>query len=144
MRIALALLLIAVSLGAPAAESIVVLPGLTVERIPEKLTAPIAWPARTELIVAPGQVWLLAQDNVWRLGAAGGVFATPLAVDSFARSDAGTFAVLIGGKLGVVSRGMFLPAIATPEPGMRLAGGPRDTLILYGTQAPARIIGFDG
>jgi hypothetical protein len=144
MKIALALLLLALSLGARAAETIVVLPGLTVERIPERLTAPIDWPARSEIIVAPGQVWLLAQNNIWRLGAAHGLFAAPVAVESFARSDAGTLAAIVGGKLGLVSRGMFLPAIATPEPAMRLVGGPRDTLYLHGTRAPARILGFDG
>jgi len=144
VKIALALLCLLLSVGAPAAEPIVVLPGLTVERIPERLTRPIAWPARTELIVAPGQVWLLALDNIWRLGATHGFFGAPVAVESFARSDAGTLAAIVGGKIGLVSRGMFLPALPTPEAGMRLAGGPRDTLYLYGSQAPARILAFDG
>ncbi len=126
------------------AEAMYVLPGLVVEKIPERMTAPIRWPARTEMIAFPGQVWLLAQDNVWRIGAASGTFATPLEVTSFARSDAGTFAVLAGDKLGLASGGMFLPAIPAPEKDMRVAGGPGDTLYLYGTHSPARIFLFDG
>lgn len=144
MRRTLALLLLALSMFAHAEEPIRVLPGLAVEKIPERLIAPIPWPARTEMIAAPGQVWLLAQGNIWRLGAAQGAFATPLDVDSFARSDAGTFAALVGDKLGLVSKSMFLPAIAVPEKGMRLAGGAGDTLYLYGTGSPARIMRFDG
>lgn len=144
MRKTLALLLLALSMFAHAEEPIRLLPGLAVEKIPERLMAPIPWPARTEMLAVPGQVWLLAQGNIWRLGAAQGTFATPLEVDSFARSDAGTFAALVGGKLGLVSKGMFLPAIAVPEKGMRLAGGAGDTLYLYGTGTPSRILRFDG
>ena len=144
MRQALALLLLALTLYAHGAETIHVLPGLVVEKIPERLTAPIPWPERIELIAAPGQVWLLARGNVWRLGAAQGAFVTSVEVDSFARSDTGTFAALVGNKLGLLSKGMFLPAIDVPEPGMRLVGGPADTLYIYGTRSPARIIRFDG
>jgi hypothetical protein len=144
MRRALALLLLALSVFAHAGEPIHVLPGLAVEQIPARLLAPMPWPARTEIVAAPGQVWLLAQGNVWRLGAARGALATPLAVDSFARSDAGTLAALVRGQLGLVSQGMFLPAIALPEKNMRLAAGAGDTLYLYGTGSPARILHFDG
>ena len=144
MRKALALLFFALAVCAHGAEAIRVLPGLAVEKIPERLTAPIPWSARTELIAAAGQVWLLARGNVWRLGAARGAFLSSVEVDSFARSDAGTFAALVGDKLGLVSKGMFLPAIDVPEPGMRLVGGPVDSLYIYGTRSPARIIRFDG
>ncbi|WP_153111798.1 hypothetical protein [Propionivibrio limicola] len=144
MRKLLTAILLALAVAAHAGEPMHILPGLAVEKIPEPLTAPIPWPARTELIAAPGQLWLLAKGNVWRVGAASGAFATPLEVASFARSDAGTLAVLAGGKLGLVSSGMFLPAIATPEPEMRVAGGPGDTLYLYGTRSPSRIFRFDG
>lgn len=144
MRKSLALLLFVLTMGAYGAEPIHVFPGLTVEKIPERLSAPIPWPVRTELIAAAGQVWLLARGNIWRLGAAQGAFVTAVEVDSFARSDAGTFAALVGNKLGLVSKGMFLPAIDVPEPEMRLVGGPADTLYIYGTRSPARIIRFDG
>ena len=144
MRKILPLLLLALAFTAYAAEPIHVLPGLAVERIPEQLTAPIAWPARTEISAAPGQVWLLGQGNIWRLGNARGTFATPLEVSSFARSEAGTLTALIGGKLGLVSTGMFLPAIAVPDTDMRIVGGPGDTIYLHGTRSPSRILHFDG
>ena len=144
MSRALVLLLIALSLFARAEEPIHVLPGLAVERIPARLVAPIPWPERTEIIAAPGQVWLLARGNIWRLGAAHGALATPLEVVSFARSDAGTFAAIVGGKLGLLAKGMFLPAIAAPEGVTRLAAGPGDTLYLYGTDPHSSILRFDG
>jgi hypothetical protein len=144
MRRGLALSLLALSLFGRAEESIHVLPGLAVEVIPVRLTASIPWPARTEIIAAPSQVWLLARGNIWRIGAAQGALATPLKIDSFARSDMGTFAAVVGDKLGVIAKGMFWPAIDLPESGMRLTGGPGDTLYIYGTHSPARIIRFDG
>lgn len=127
-----------------AAEPMHVLPGIVVEKIPERLLPAAPWAGPLEMIALPGQVWLLVNGNLWRAGAARGALATPLAISAFARSDAGTLVALVGDKLGLVSDGMFLPAIATPEKEMRVAGGPGDTLYLYGSKSPARIFLFDG
>jgi hypothetical protein len=144
MRRLLLVVALVSSLAAHAAPPIHVLPGLSLSRIPEALTAKITWPNTTEIDARKDAILLLGRDNLWQLGTKQGMFAMPLKLSSFARSDAGTLAAAADGKIGLVSGHMFLPAVAEPETGMRLAGGPGDTLILYGTHAPARIYSFDG
>lgn len=139
------ILLLATLAGfASADEAIHLLPGLAVTRIPAALTAGMPWPQRTELSAGAGEMWLLGEGNLWRLGARSGVFFMPLKVTSFVRSDGGAIAALVDGKLGLVSGRMFLPAIAAPDADMRLAAGAGDSVYLYGAGTPARILRFDG
>ena len=133
-----------VSLCAHAAEAIHVMPGLALSRVPAALTAPIEWAPQTTISARGDAIWVLGRDNLWRLGQKQGVFISPAEIRSFAQSDAGTLVASVGGKIGLISDRLFLPALPEPEPGTQLAGGSADTLILYGTAAPAHIYVFDG
>jgi len=133
-----------VSLMAHAADPIHVLPGLSLTRIPDSLTASIAWDAKTSIHARKDGIWVLGKGNLWRLGQKQAIFVSPAEIQSFARSDAGTLVASIGGKIGLISGRLFLPAFSEPAAGTQLAGGNTDTLLLYGTGVPARIYAFDG
>lgn len=132
------------SFTAHAAEPIHVLPGLTLSRIPDSLTASIEWDAKAAISARKDGIWVLGKGNLWRLGQKQPVFVSPTAIQSFARSDAGTLVASIGGKIGLISGRLFLPAVGEPEAGTRLIAGNADTLLLYTTAAPGRIYAFDG
>lgn len=129
---------------AHAEEGIRLASGFALQKLPPALTPTGPWHDTPSLCQARGRLWLANRDNVWLLGQTKGEIELSLPIEALACSEAGTLVLAVGGRLGPLQGKLFLPRLALPSPHSRVAGGAGDSLILYETQAPARLMRFDG
>lgn len=119
--------------------------GLVVERLPTAFRpAQGQWGERVDFVGCGRHLWLAAAGQLWRLDRREPLLAAPLPITAFTCTAAGTLILAVKDRLGPVQGRLFVPAIPLPSSSIRLAAGEGDTIVLYETQPPARVMRFDG
>lgn len=125
------------------AEEIRLAAGFALQRLPAVLAPAGNW-NRIALCLRQDGLWLATSDSLWHLGEKQSALPVAVPIDAFACSQAGTRVLASQGKFGPLVGKVFVPRLPLPSPQMRLAAGPADSLLLFATQAPARLFRFDG
>lgn len=132
---------------AQAADGIVAAKGTRVENLSGTIRKAKAWLGPSPDFEVAGRVaWLLGGDNTLvDLGSGQRILPKGFAVHAFARTAEGTVAVITENVLGIVTRGVFLPTTRLPFGNMRVAAGPRETLLLFGgPDDDQHLVSYDG
>lgn len=128
-----------------ASASITIAPGINLYKLPFSLPQNLEWKAhKMQLNTSPLGVWMLGQNNIYRLDKPSKALMIPLHVSSFALSQSGHIVAIVDEHLGIITQGLFMPSLKLPEKGYSIAQGANDTLYLYHTQRSAPIYHFDG
>lgn len=144
-----ALYLVVALHGAPAqaADGVVAAKDTRVENLSGAIREAKAWLGPSPDFEVAGHVaWLLGGDNTLvDLGSGKRILPKGFVVHAFARTAEGTVAVITENVLGIVTRGVFLPTTRLPFGNMRVAAGPRETLLLFGgPDDDQHLVSYDG
>ncbi len=132
------------SVAAHAEENIRLAPGLGIQKLPAALLPADEWSDAPSLCVRSDGLWLASRHNLWRIGTREAFLGAPVPIEGFACSEAGTLIIVAAGRIGPLQGRSFVPRVALPSPHTQLASGANDSLILFETRSPARLLRFDG
>ncbi|MDI6749877.1 MAG: hypothetical protein QMD73_06835 [Rhodocyclaceae bacterium] len=132
------------AMAAMAEEGIRLASGFEVVKLPAALMPADEWPTSPLLCARRDGLWFAGRHNLWRIGTRAAQLDAPLPIEDFTCSESGTPVLVVGGRLGPLQGRLFVPRVPLPSPHTRLAAGAQDSLILFETQAPARLFRFDG
>lgn len=121
-------------ISALSAEGVIAQSGTRIENLSGTIRQAQAWLGPSPDFEIAGRVaWLLSGDNsIVDLGSGKRVLPKGVTVHAFTRTAGGTVAVITENVLGIITGGIFLPTTHLPFGNMRVAAGPRETLLLFG------------